>query len=169
MFIRRVMNIFVLDADPKICARYHGNRHVTKMILESAQILSTVIQHHWDIEPVNKLYKPTHYNHPCTLWARSCENFYWLIKLGVALGEEYTYRYGKIHKSVEVIENASEYINSKKLESTEPEYFVMAMPDEYKSDHVVQSYRSYYLGEKSHLLNYKNRTKPEWIYDTTNI
>lgn len=36
------MNIFFLDKDPKICAQYHCDKHVVKMIVELAQLLSTV-------------------------------------------------------------------------------------------------------------------------------
>ena len=35
------MNIFVLDKDPHIAAQMHCDRHVPKMIVESAQMLST--------------------------------------------------------------------------------------------------------------------------------
>jgi len=157
------MNIFVLDRNPVKSAQYHCNKHVVKMVLETAQILSTVIQKHWNIEPINKLYRPTHFNHPCALWARSPENFYWLCKLGLAIGREYTYRYGKTHKSVQIIKNAMEYIDPNVLESTHPSNFVMAMPDKYQSHNVVESYRSYYVGEKSEILEYKRRNKPKWI------
>ena len=35
------MNIFVLDKDPHIAAQMHCDKHVPKMIVESAQMLST--------------------------------------------------------------------------------------------------------------------------------
>ncbi len=34
------MNIFFLDRDPQVCAVYHNDKHVVKMIVESAQMLS---------------------------------------------------------------------------------------------------------------------------------
>ena len=35
------MNIFYLDPDPKTCAEMHVNKHVVKMIIEYAQLMST--------------------------------------------------------------------------------------------------------------------------------
>ena len=35
------MNRFVLDLDPKVAAEYHCNKHVVKMIIEYAQLMST--------------------------------------------------------------------------------------------------------------------------------
>ena len=35
------MNIFYLHENPEICAEYHCDKHVVKMILETAQMLST--------------------------------------------------------------------------------------------------------------------------------
>ena len=102
------MNIFVLDVIPRIAAQYHCDKHVVKMILESTQILSTVIQKQF---PNTELYKATHINHPCTIWAgNSKQNFQWLYNLTIALGHEYTKRYGKIHKSINVATNCYTYI-----------------------------------------------------------
>lgn len=48
------MNIFILDKDPTHC-----DKHVVKMVLETAQILSTV--HHQQLPNSDvKRYKPTH-------------------------------------------------------------------------------------------------------------
>lgn len=159
------MNIFVLDKDPSLCAQYHCDKHVIKMILESAQILSTVIQEHWGHGRVEQLYKPTHKNHPCVLWARSPENFYWLYKLGKQLAKEYTHRYGKKHKSETILDLVGQYINKNFFEHAPVYSFVLTMPDEYKKSDPVRSYREYYKKDKQHLLTYTNRTKPEWIYE----
>ena len=35
------MNIFYLHSEPDQCAKWHCDQHVTKMILEYAQLLST--------------------------------------------------------------------------------------------------------------------------------
>jgi hypothetical protein len=35
------MNIFYLDPNPKICAEMHVDKHVCKMVIEYAQLLST--------------------------------------------------------------------------------------------------------------------------------
>ena len=96
------MNIFHLHKDPKICAEYHCDKHVVKMILETAQMLSTAYQKHCG-EDTN-LYKPAYPKHPMTIWVgESVENFNYAHLLGKELGKQYTHRYGKIHKSSNII------------------------------------------------------------------
>lgn len=57
------MNIFYLSRDPVLCAEMHCDKHVVKMILETAQLLSTA---HWELGSTAP-YKPTHKNHPLAL------------------------------------------------------------------------------------------------------
>lgn len=102
------MNIFVLDKDPVKAAQFHCDKHVVKMITESAQMLSTV-HHMCGIPPsmdVNQIYLKAHVNHPCTIWARTTlDNYNWLVDLGIALCSEYTWHYeNKIHKTQQVLE-----------------------------------------------------------------
>lgn len=63
------MNIFYLDKDPKLCAQYHCDKHVVKMILESAQLLCTAVNEAAGKEVAP--YKSTHVNHPCSIWSWS--------------------------------------------------------------------------------------------------
>ena len=99
------MNIFYLDEDPKVAAILQYNKHVVKMILESAQMLCTA--HHVygnEEQKENVPYKQAHLNHPSTIWCRqSIPNYMWLYKHMLALGHEYTHRYGKVHKSEDMI------------------------------------------------------------------
>jgi hypothetical protein len=155
------MNIFYLDEDPTMSAQYHVDKHVVKMILETAQLLCGV--HHVTSQITDQVpYKLSHKNHPCAIWARtSLSNYLYLCELGLELCKEYTYRYGKRHKSQEVIEWCLIYKpNVPDVEFTEP---AMAMPDEYKVGDVVQSYRNYYMGAKSGFATWKNRQKPFWF------
>jgi hypothetical protein len=155
------MNIFYLDEDPTLSAQYHVDKHVVKMILETAQLLCGV--HHVTSQITDQVpYKLSHKNHPCAIWARtSLSNYLYLCELGLELCKEYTYRYGKRHKSQEVIEWCLIYKpNVPDVEFTEP---AMAMPDEYKVGDVVQSYRNYYMGAKSGFATWKNRQKPFWF------
>ena len=155
------MNIFFLDEDPTMSAQYHVDKHVVKMILETAQLLCGV---HHATAPDNTYvpYKLSHKNHPCSIWARtSLSNYLYLCELGLELCKEYTYRYGKRHKSQDVIEWCLiNKPNVPDVEFTEP---AKAMPDEYKVGDVVQSYRNYYMGAKSGFANWKNREKPFWF------
>jgi hypothetical protein len=155
------MNIFFLDEDPTMSAQYHVDKHVVKMILETAQLLCGV---HHATTPDNTYvpYKLSHKNHPCSIWARtSLSNYLYLCELGLELCKEYTYRYGKRHKSQDVIEWCLiNKPNVPDVEFTEP---AKAMPDEYKVGDVVQSYRNYYMGAKSGFATWKNRQKPFWF------
>ena len=150
------MNIFILDKNPKICAKYHCDRHVVKMILESAQMLCTVLSQN----NINVPYKPTHIKHPCTIWAvKSVANFNWLRKLSKYLNKEYKLRYKKKvnHKSYDVIKSLPNYvINVKNLTN-----FVQAMPNQYKCNDPVQAYRNYYKQEKKDFATWK-LDKPIW-------
>ena len=154
------MNIFFLDSDPKKCAQYHNNKHVVKMILETAQLLCGV--HHLHGRNNDVPYKLSHKNHPCSIWVRSSyENYLWLCELGLELCDEYTYRYGKKHKSQSVIEWC--IVNKPNIPDitfTEPP---LAMPDEFKVSDVIQSYRNYYMGPKRGFCVWSGRENPEWF------
>ena len=161
------MNIFFLDFDVKKCAKFHCDKHVVKMILETAQLLCSA--HHVTIhdtihDTIHVPYKLSHKNHPCSIWVReSLSNYLYLCELGLALGEEYTYRYGKTHKSIEVIQWClSNRPNIKDIGFTTPP---LAMPDEYKVESVIDSYRNYYKGAKSTIVSWKNREKPDWFLE----
>lgn len=152
------MNIFVLDYDLQKCAQYHNNRHICKMIIESAQMLSTVCR----LTGLDEGYKTTHINHPCNKWCRkSLSNWLWLRDLVIELNKEYRYRYNKNinHKSYDITMSLSlPDIKDKGLTS-----FAQAMPDKYKNSDVVKAYRNYYIHEKSHIAQWKNREIPYWF------
>lgn len=152
------MNIFYLHDNPKVCSQYHVDKHVVKMILETAQLLSTA---HW-LSGGEGPYRATHKNHPSAIWARSNKsNYRWLCELGMELCKEYTYRYGKIHKTQQHLEWLTTNIpNIPNGKFTQP---TLAMPDQYKSDNHIDSYRLYYIKDKSHLHSWKNRKTPEFI------
>lgn len=152
------MNIFVLDKDPKKCAQYHADRHVVKMPLESAQMLCTA--HH--VSGNDAPYIKTHVNHPCTRWVRENKvNYRWLVSLGEELLKEYTYRYHKIHGSIQVIAWCRNYLPDL------PEIGVttrpQAMDEKYKSSDVVDAYRSYYRNEKKEIARWTGRERPDWF------
>lgn len=162
------MNIFVLSKDPKLAAKYHCDKHVVKMTLETAQIMSTVVRELGFVKFSTglKVYQSTHKNHPCVLWAQqSYENFMWLGELGAALANEFHYRYNKTHKSQDVIIQCA-FIGIFEMDNfpikgmTE---FVQAMPAQYRNLNPVRAYRDYYIHEKSNLLTYTKREKPLWI------
>ena len=153
------MNIFVLDRDIPTCARYHADQHVVKMILESAQMLCTVLNQHGIETP----YRSTHAKHPCTVWAgTSLSNWLWLRELALALNDEYRYRYTKEadHKSAMVVQG----LPLPPIEDVGLTEFAQAMPDEYKvPGDPVRAYREFYHGEKAHFAKWTRREPPTWF------
>lgn len=136
------MNVFAPSACPDQSARELCNRHVVKMALETAQILSTVAHAH-DV-PFAGRYRPTHRHHPCTVRCLDLDDYVrWTAAHGLALGREYTYRYGKRHRSAVVIASA---IDALELDVEAPfsvADWPLAMPDEHKQPCPHASYRSY--------------------------
>ena len=159
------MNIFVLNEDPVLAARDQCNKHVVKMILESAQLLVTAF-------PVGATpYKHTHVNHPCGVWTRqSLSNYKWLLVHAIELCQEYTRRYGKHHKTEDVILN---------LLDAEPDLpdigltpFARAIKEPWKGYSlvhgmdIVEAYRYYYKQDKARFARWSPRAQaPSWWPD----
>lgn len=149
------INIFVLDKDPKLAASYQCNKHVVKMIIESAQLLCTA----HNVAP----YKKTHYNHPCAIWTRqSLQNYCWLVEHALELCNQYTVRYGKIHKTQAVIEWCEK--NKPNLPNIGLTSFVLAIKNtQYHDPDPVKAYRNYYVAEKSKFAKWKPKCNtPSW-------
>ena len=152
------MNIFVLDKNPEKAAKMLCDKHVTKMILESAQMLCTA---HW-MRNSSAPYKATHKNHPCTKWVRkSYGNYNWLLKHALTLVKEYKKTYGKKHKTLEVLKWCEK--NKPKLNMRRRTKFVQAMPEKYHDKDVVKAYRDYYLKEKLRFCRWKARKIPKFV------
>ena len=143
------MNIFYLHSDPVKAAQIQYNKHVVKMILESAQMLCTA--HHL-LDPCNSddiPYKIAHKNHPSTIWVRqSAPHYLWLYHHMIALGEEYTKRYGKQHLTITKCKDVlARYPGGIfNVGFSEPP---QCMPDQYKVPGCsITAYWNYYEGEK---------------------
>ena len=148
------MNIFYLHQDPVKAAEYQYNKHVVKMVLESAQILCTV-HHKYMGDDADVPYKSTHKNHPSTLWAgQSAQNYEWLYRHFVALCEEYKKRYGKEHLSYTKCKDKVNMLPGGMLETGLTD-MPQCMPDEYKDDCSVQAYWNYYIHGKKDIANLK--------------
>lgn len=159
------MNIFYLHHLPLVAAKLHCDKHVVKMVLETAQILAAV--HHIHGNGENVTYKLTHAKHPCVVWAASSKaNYLWLQRLGQELSNEYRFRYGKDHKCEAYIrgELASPPPALTNHVWTEPP---KCMPDEYKTESVVESYENYYRGAKAAMAKWTNRVTPQFMQAIT--
>jgi hypothetical protein len=182
------MNIFYLNNDPKICAEMHVDRHVCKMVIEYAQLLSTAHRvldgeeyrrlsannrsiKAWRLPDgrEERLMKPTMMNHPSAIWVRqSDKNYLWLYTMWVELLKEFTYRYGKTHACARLIPDLvllPTNIPNKPFTGPTP-----AMPDECKvPGNSLQSYHNYYLMNKEHLWSWSgkinSRPIPSWLIE----
>ena len=157
------------------------NRHVTKMLLETTQILSTAHRildgteyselknkrkiKRWKLPDFREdiLYKATHVNHPSCVWAReSVSNYIWLLEHLEELCLEYSYRYNKVHKCEKIQLNALLSPPNIKPGGLTP--IKLAMPEKYMiSSDPVECYREYYRNGKQHLFEWKNRERPIWL------
>ena len=150
------MNIFILDYDIEKCAKYTCDKHCVKMILESAQMLSTACR----LSGLDVGYKACYKNHPCGIWTRaSLSNWLWLRKLVIELNGEWKRRFNhkQNHKSFEVVMS----LPYPKIKDYGLTPFAQAMPDVYKNKDAVNAYRNYYMGDKRHIAYWKNG-KPFW-------
>jgi hypothetical protein len=160
------MNIFVLSLDPKEAAQYHCDKHVVKMILETAQLLCTthrVVDGDARSDELG-FYRPTHKNHPCSVWLRqSSANYAWALSLLQNLLTEYTNRYSKIHKVERSGLFKSLCVQPFNIATGELSAFPQAMPDQYRCIDPVVAYREYYKGEKVRFAKWKLGDIPAWF------
>lgn len=152
------MNIFILSKDPQKAAHYLCDKHVVKMVLESAQMLCSAFP------SGDAPYKRAYYNHPCTKWAReSQQNYRWLLGHAAALCIEYSLRYGKCHKSWDAIQWCNNNHDKLGLPNVGLTEFAQAMPDEYKQPCPVSAYRAYYNGDKHSFAKWRLGNVPDWF------
>jgi len=181
------MNIFFLDRDPELCAKYHNDKHVVKMVVEYAQLLSTA-HRVWDGKPYwdktangrrikrwkmfqgyheHNLYKASHVNHPSSIWTRaSVDHYVWLHKLWLHLAKEYEYRYKREHltyqKLKDIVIKYPRNIKANGWVDPPP-----AMPVEAKvMGDAIASYHNYYRNYKSSFNNFKGRDVPHFLDET---
>lgn len=162
------MNIFVLDEHPVKAAHYYCDKHVPKMVVELFQQLgSAVIRNGAKPEQMPLTSKGTplkggYHNHPCTRWCGDTRiNYMWASTHAIALCEEYTRRYGKVHSCERGIRQLADMQYMIQEGPITP--FALAMPDQYKSINAVYSYRQYYIHDKKGFAKWdKLNNIPDW-------
>ena len=187
------MNIFALSRNPVEAAQQMLDKHIVKMPTETCQMLHTnilymqYVQEHgkepqlkdlkaFHTDNKSNLMKPAMLNHPSTIWARqSYANWNWLYEHGVALCDEYTYRYGKTHGTLQRILDCVPYFNllpNHNFPSLGLKPITIAMDDKYRIpnqmevpnwEHVIKSYRHYYLEGKWRFAEWRNERRPKWF------
>ena len=179
------MNIFYLHKDPVICAQMHCDKHVVKMNIEYAQLLSTAhrvidgtmwigktangrsIKRYFlkNGEMNSVLYKASHINHPSAIWVRdSIKNYQWLYDMWIALGDEYTYRYGKVHESIRKLSDYLLFPPTDMFDGpfTQPIPAMQHYPQCIVEKNSIASYRNYYWIAKQDIAKWKKRETPQW-------
>lgn len=165
------MQIFFLSKNPEAAARYHNNKHVVKMIIESAQILSAA-HHYWDPGNINIPYKLSHRWHPAVHWARKTQgNYLWLVRLAKALCKEYRFRYGYLHdrqhKSCDAIKWLAHHIPvgmPKKGMTVPPQMIHIDCRNSGRTfADTVSAYRRDYMQYKRHFSQWGRRGSPYWF------
>ena len=170
------MNIFVLDRDPVVAAKMQCDKHVVKMILECAQMLSAAVDVNYKIhlrgdvtkKPSEQLglpgYPPAHIKHPCTMWVReSSSNYKWLLKHMRALCNEYSRRYGKTHSQEGLLMLYEGQMPHLYFDKSRRTAFVQAMPEKYKDKDPVKAYQAFYNMDKFPFAKWKLGSVPEWF------
>ena len=186
------MNLFILHEDPVIAAQMQCDKHIPKMVVESGQMLSTAHRvldgvldrrpsksgkttvKYWDVylgrddlEGELLLYSAVHVGHPCTQWTmRTTSNYDWHYKHFIALCNEYTYRYGKIHASetklAAVLKSAPK--NIKHTTGKSPFRLAMGSNPECMFEDAVKSYRAFYQTKQARFaMKWTKRKQPEWF------
>ena len=177
------MNLFYLDTKPTTCAKLHCDKHVVKMIIEYAQLMSTAHRmldgveymdktkngrniRRWRLDGAYKeamIYKASHINHPTAIWTRQSKgNYEYLYRLFCALCDEYTHRYGKVHKTDELLRDilvdTPDNLPDGRFTAPPP-----AMPDDVKNKNVILAYQNYYNKYKKDFAKWTNRPVPTFM------
>ena len=180
------MNIFFLHRDPEQAAKEHVDKHVVKMIVEYAQLLSTAHRmidgseytdyskngrkvKRYKLENPNAekvIYKACHYNHPSAVWVRENKLHYqWLYRLFKKLGHEFTHRYGKVHSTNLLLNQLLETPpnNIPSIEWRDPPPAMKHYPDCIVPGDSLQSYKNYYIVAKAYFAKWSKRETPKWF------
>jgi hypothetical protein len=181
------MNIFALSPVPEIAAKWHCDSHVIKMIVESAQMLSTAHRmldgnmdrrlsksgkmrlRYWELDDDREdvLYKAVHTGHPCTVWTmESHSNYKWHYQLFKYLCKEYTLRYGKVHatetKLLDLLKDPPQ--NIKKSYMTPFALAMGASPECMDYNDPIGSYQKFYQTKQDRFkMKWSKREIPHWF------
>ena len=184
------MNIFIIDQDPIKAAQLQCDKHVPKMVVESAQMLSTahrmldgievkkpsksgkrMVKYYdlgdIDLEAELVYYKAVHHNHPCTVWTMESDtNYRWHYEHFIALCDEYTYRYGKTHKTDSILRGPLWTLprNIPKGGLTPFKLAMKANPECIALGDPVEAYRAFYQTKQDRFkMIWTKRSIPEWF------
>ena len=181
------MNIFILDESPAVSAMWQCDKHVPKMVVESAQMLSTahrildglvekrpsksgktmVKYYKLNDSREDVFYKAVHFAHPCTIWTmESVKNYEWHYQHFWTLCKEYTYRYNKIHKTESVLLEALKKppYNIPDVPQTPFKLAMKSNPECIALGDPIKAYQAFYQTKQERFkMVWTKREKPEWF------
>ncbi len=170
------MNIFVTDDDPIVAARNLCDKHINKMIVESAQMLANgfpLSRLAAKDCPRNALGRPRVHSyryHPCTQWTfKTQDNMSWLISHAIEMGEERRYRWGKDHYTLDFIAWCYENLHDSYAPIGSRTEFAVAIAKDmncrkqpnFDDLPVTEKYRLYIQLDKP-FAQWTRREKPTW-------
>lgn len=164
-----MVNFFYLDKNPSKCAKYYCDKHVLKIPIEIAQILSKI--HHVlktkiDYEKIYANSKVVKESLGPYVWSlMSLDNYIWTCDLGLELINEYKFRFGKTsHKTELILFYLKENLPPIKNLGTTP--FIMTNKYDmfqYISSNTITNARYNYAEMKCSNDKWTKRTKPKWF------
>ena len=173
------MNIFATDENPIIAARNLCDKHINKMIVESAQMLAngfSLERLAQDDVPRNQKGEPRTHGypkHPCTLWTyETTGNMDWLCSHALEMGNERRYRWPDRakHFSLDFISWCRDNIYDSLAPVGELTDFAVAISEDMNCRKRVENfndlssidkYRFYYKHDKE-FAEWTKRTRPNW-------
>jgi len=182
------MNIFRLSDCPLEAAQMMCDKHIPKMIVEAAQMLSTahrmldghearrrsksgrsMVKYYVMSDPFmeDNLYKAVHFNHPSSVWTRESQvNYLWHYHHFLELCNEFEFRFGKVHATRVKLEKVLCHIPKNIPQTSDETPFRLAMkayPQCIVEGDPVQSYRNFYKADKADFARWlKGRPAPYW-------
>lgn len=154
------MNLFILDKDPIIAARMNCDKHVCKIILEAIQMMclahietGNTSAHLWNAT--------THRNNHVSKWVReTTANYRWTALHGLALCDEYTKRYHKVHQSLGLMAWCANNTPNILVGGMTP--FRQAVPEDCYRVCPVEAYHDYYVRYKNRFAKWRKGNVPCW-------
>lgn len=163
------MNRFLISYTPEWIARELCDKHIVKMPLEEAQMLSTAVwEHAPEYAEKHDLYKPVHQKHPCTIWAaKTRANYNYGLALFDYMQAEYRYRYGKVgawNRHYFALQDAAQYIPEGDI-TPHPECFSEHTDLKTGENWPIKSYRKFYMTKQRRFsMKWTNRPVPSWFH-----
>lgn len=170
------MNIFALHEDPRIAAQFNCDKHISKIILEIAQMLANCFDEE-TLQDAPKTQKGTvrkhsYYNHPVSIWMReTISNYIWSIEHAFGLEEERHYRgFTTPHFSIDFIRWASNNLDRSVVKYGDLTDFAVAIAQDkhcrtitnFNSLNSIEKYRLYYIHDKP-FATWTKRETPHWF------